>query len=84
MKIVSRRFLSTAGLAAAISIFTSACGIIPGTSAKSIPPGYVGLKIQLYGKNRGVQNATISTGRVWYNGYTEEVVVFPVTFSITS
>jgi regulator of protease activity HflC (stomatin/prohibitin superfamily) len=44
---------------------------------KTIPPGFVGLKIELYGKNRGVQNATISTGRVWYNGYTEEIIVFP-------
>ncbi|MCA1995356.1 MAG: membrane protease subunit, stomatin/prohibitin [Coleofasciculus sp. S288] len=77
MKIESYRFLSVAGLSAALAIFASACGVLPGTSSKLIPPGYVGLKIELYGKNRGVQNATINTGRVWYNGYTEEVVIFP-------
>ncbi len=60
-----------------IALFSSACGVIPGTSMKNIPPGFVGLKIELYGKNRGVQNATISTGRVWYNGYTEEIIIFP-------
>lgn len=62
---------------ASIGIMTTGCGIVPGTSTKLVPPGYVGLKIELYGKNRGVQNSTISTGKVWYNGYTEEVVVFP-------
>lgn len=77
MKIVLYRFLGATALSIAIGIISTGCGVIPGTSAKTIPPGYVGLKIELYGKNRGVQNATISTGRVWYNGYTEEVVVFP-------
>ncbi|NET87696.1 MAG: membrane protease subunit, stomatin/prohibitin [Kamptonema sp. SIO1D9] len=72
-----RRFLHFTGIAALIAILASSCGVIPGTSVKRIPPGYVGLKVNLYGKNRGVQNATISTGRVWYNGYTEEIVVFP-------
>lgn len=77
MKIFERRFLSVAGIAAAIGILTSGCGVIPGTSSKLIPPGYVGLKVELYGKNRGIQHATIKTGRVWYNGYTEEIIVFP-------
>src|SRR5919199_812594 len=77
MKIFERRFLSIAGIAVALGIMTSGCGAIPGTSSKLIPPGYVGLKVELYGKNRGIQNATINTGRVWYNGYTEEIIVFP-------
>lgn len=77
MNIISRRFLNTLGMVAALGMFTTACGVVPGTSSKSIPPGYVGLKVELYGKNRGIQNATISTGRVWYNGYTEEIITFP-------
>lgn len=77
MNTVIRRFLGTVGLVAALGMLTSSCGAIPGTSSKLIPPGYVGLKVELYGKNRGIQNATISTGRVWYNGYTEEIIVFP-------
>lgn len=76
MNILVTCCLRVSGIAL-LGLFTSACGVIPGTSSKLIPPGYVGLKIELYGKNRGVQNATISTGRVWYNGYTEEVIVFP-------
>lgn len=77
MSIFYSRVLNTVGIAATLGIITSSCGVIPGTSSKSIPPGYVGLKVELYGKNRGIQNATISTGRVWYNGYTEEIIVFP-------
>lgn len=53
------------------------CGVVPGTSATTVEPGYAGLKIQLYGGSKGIENAELVTGRVWCNGYTEEVVVFP-------
>lgn len=56
---------------------TSACGVVPGSSVKTVEPGYAGLKIQLYGGEKGIENAQLVSGRVWYNGYTEEVVVFP-------
>lgn len=72
-----RRLFSLAGLATLVNLGVSSCGVVPGTSVKRIPPGYVGLRVEMYGSNRGVQNATISTGRVWYNSYTEEIVVFP-------
>jgi regulator of protease activity HflC (stomatin/prohibitin superfamily) len=55
----------------------SSCGIIPGTSVATVEPGYAGLKIQLYGGEKGIENAELVTGRVWYNHYTEEVVIFP-------
>lgn len=54
-----------------------ACGAVPGTSIQTVEPGYAGLKIQLYGGQKGIENAEVVTGRVWYNGYTEDVVVFP-------
>ncbi|ELR98461.1 SPFH domain-containing protein [Gloeocapsa sp. PCC 73106] len=61
-----------------LAVSSTGCGLIPGTSIKTIEPGYTGLKIQLYGDQAGVQNATVITGgRVWYNGYTEKVVSFP-------
>jgi len=79
LKKQSRRFslLRFVGLMLAVGLTTSACGVVPGTSVKRIPPGYVGLKVKLYGKERGVQNATVSTGRVWYNGYAEDIIIFP-------
>ena len=67
------RFVALTGL----TVGLSSCGVVPGTSIKTVEPGYAGLKIQLYGGNKGIENAQVVTGRVWYNGYTEEVVVFP-------
>ncbi|MDY7015509.1 MAG: SPFH domain-containing protein, partial [Cyanobacteriota bacterium] len=55
----------------------NACGVVPGTSMVTVEPGYAGLKIQLYGGDKGIENAKLVTGRVWYNGYTEQVVIFP-------
>ena len=58
------------------------CGIVPGTNITTIEPGYVGLKVDLYGKNKGIENAEIVSGRVWYNGYAEKVYKFPA-FRVT-
>ena len=79
LKTPSLRFplIRFVGLMVALGLTTTACGAVPGTSVKRIPPGYVGLKVKLYGKDRGVQNATVSTGRVWFNGYAEDIIVFP-------
>lgn len=60
-----------------LAITINSCGVIPGTSVVTVEPGYAGLKINLYGKEKGIENAELVTGRVWYNGYTEEVVIFP-------
>ncbi|KGF72449.1 membrane protease subunit, stomatin/prohibitin [Neosynechococcus sphagnicola sy1] len=60
-----------------LGISLSACGVVPGTNIRTVEPGFAGLKIQLYGGDKGIENAEVVTGRVWYNGYTEEVVVFP-------
>ena len=54
----------------------SSCGAVPGTSMATVEPGFAGLKIQLYGGEKGIDNAQLVSGRVWYNGYTEDVVVF--------
>ncbi len=64
-------------LTAGLGMGLGACGVIPGTSVETVEPGYAGLKIELYGGQKGIQNAELVTGRVWYNGYTEQVVVFP-------
>ena len=55
----------------------SSCGTVPGTSVVTVEPGFAGLKIQLYGGEKGIDNAQLVSGRVWYNGYTENVVIFP-------
>ncbi|HYL60916.1 MAG TPA: prohibitin family protein [Candidatus Acidoferrales bacterium] len=42
-----------------------------------VEPGYVGIKVNLYGKQRGVSDYPIVTGRVWYNPWTQEIYQFP-------
>ncbi len=44
---------------------------------ENIDAGNVGIKINLYGSDRGVDNITLVTGRVWYNTWTTKVVEFP-------
>ncbi len=43
-----------------------------------IDAGHEGIVVKLYGSDRGVQDISIATGRVWYNPFTEEVYEFPI------
>ncbi len=74
---MNTKLLVSALLLTGLSTGLGACGIVPGTSATTVEPGFAGLKIQLYGGSKGIENAELVSGRVWYNGYTEEIVVFP-------
>lgn len=60
-----------------LALGVSSCGAIPGTSVVTVEPGFAGLKIQLYGAEKGIDNAQLVSGRVWFNGYTEDIVIFP-------
>jgi regulator of protease activity HflC (stomatin/prohibitin superfamily) len=42
-----------------------------------IDAGYEGILVKLYGTDKGVQDVSLVTGRVWYNPFTEEVHEFP-------
>lgn len=44
---------------------------------ENIDAGNTGIKINLYGSGRGVDNITIVTGRVWYNTWTTKIIEFP-------
>lgn len=43
----------------------------------TIPAGEVGIKVNQWGKKRGVQDYPILTGRVMFNPITEDVIKFP-------
>lgn len=43
----------------------------------TIPPGYVGIKVDQWGTNRGVEDYPIKTGRVTYNLVTTSVYEYP-------
>ena len=42
-----------------------------------IDAGYEGILVKLYGTEKGVQDVSLVTGRVWYNPMTENVYEFP-------
>lgn len=56
----------------ALSVGTSGC-----FGCTFIPPGYVGIKVNMYGTNRGVSDLPIVTGRVLYNPWTQTIYEFP-------
>ena len=48
--------------------------------SERIDAGYEGILVKQYGSEKGVQNATLVTGRVWYNPVTEDVIEYPIFF----
>jgi regulator of protease activity HflC (stomatin/prohibitin superfamily) len=42
-----------------------------------IDAGYTGVRVELYGTDRGVQDIEVVTGMVWYNRFTTAVYEFP-------
>jgi len=46
-------------------------------SCTRIDAGHEGILVKLYGSDKGVQDVSLVTGRVWYNPLTEEVFEFP-------
>lgn len=47
-------------------------------SCTRIDAGHEGIKVKQYGTNKGVQDISLVTGRVWYNPLTEYVYEFPI------
>lgn len=42
-----------------------------------VDAGHEGIKVNLYGSNKGVDDAVLVTGAVWYNPFTEKVYEYP-------
>lgn len=57
-------------------IFVFALGVLIASCSK-VEPGYVGIRVNMYGAQRGVEDFPLKTGRVWYNPFTEDVYKFP-------
>lgn len=47
------------------------------SSCTRVEPGYVGIKVNQWGSQRGVEDFPILTGRVTYNPFTTDVYAFP-------
>lgn len=65
-KKINYLFVALVGL-----ILTTSCGY------ERIDAGYEGIKVNLYGDNKGVDNVTLVTGAVWYNPITTSVFEYP-------
>jgi len=52
------------------------------SSCTKVVPGYVGIKVNNWGSQRGVQDYPLKTGMVFYNPLTEDMYDFP-TFMVT-
>src|SRR3989344_2786291 len=59
----------------ALTLMVGVFGNINGCT--KVEPGYVGIKVNQYGSQRGVEDFPIVTGRVLYNPFTEDVYKFP-------
>lgn len=62
--------LFTAVVFALFAIVTTGCYTI-------VEPGKAGIRVNMSGSERGVEDYPIKTGRVWFNPFTESVYEFP-------
>lgn len=61
-----------------ISVLIVLFAIVSLSSCSSrVDAGHVGIRVNLYGDKKGVDDITAVTGRVWYNPFTTEVHKFP-------
>lgn len=59
------------GLILAISTLNAGC------CCTLVEPGHAGIRVNLYGGQKGVEDYPIETGRLWYNPLTEQIHEFP-------
>lgn len=59
--------------------------MLAGCHLKTVPPGYVGVKFNLYGDQKGIKPVSVGSGRYWlsYNEYLYEYPTFKQTYNWT-
>lgn len=65
-----KRFLTFAAMMLMVSCCCNSC-------REKINAGYEGIKVNLYGDKKGVDEATLVTGVIWYNPFTTDVYEYP-------
>lgn len=65
----SRRLLPMKFWTLMLALFAVSCA--------KVEPGYVGIKVNQYGNQKGVEDFPLQTGRVTYNPFTTDVYKFP-------
>lgn len=61
-----------------LALAVAAGAAIVVSSCTRIDAGHEGILVKQYGTDKGVQDVSLVTGRVWYNPWTEDVYDFPV------
>ncbi|MCC8379899.1 MULTISPECIES: SPFH domain-containing protein [Xenorhabdus] len=64
------------GIIKTILVSLIAVGLV-GCERAKVPAGNVGIKVDLYGSDKGVQNEKLGTGKYWLS-WNEEVYLFPL------
>jgi regulator of protease activity HflC (stomatin/prohibitin superfamily) len=61
------------------SFLVSVCllGLIVLSGCDKIEPGHVGIVVNNYGSQKGVEDYPVKTGRIFYNPWTQDLYVFP-------
>jgi regulator of protease activity HflC (stomatin/prohibitin superfamily) len=52
-------------------------GIVASGCSERIQPGYVGIVVNEWGEDRGVDSYPVQTGRIWYNPVSTSVLQYP-------
>ena len=60
-----------------IGLLIAFMGMVSLSSCERIDAGHEGIKVSLYGDDKGVGEAALVTGRVWYNPFTTEIYEYP-------
>lgn len=61
-----------------LGILMLMCSLFSLTSCtERIDAGSEGILVNLYGSDKGVDDVSLCTGRVWYNPFTEDVYEYP-------
>ena len=58
-------------------LLTLSLGLLISAGCSKVPPGYVAVKVNNYGTQKGVEDFPLFTGTVWYNPFTTDVHLFP-------
>lgn len=59
------------------AVFSALAAVAITSCTERIDAGHEGVLVKMYGSEKGVQDASLVTGRVWYNPLTESVYEFP-------
>lgn len=57
--------------------FIAVIALLFSSCRERIDAGHEGIKVKLYGTDKGVQDISIVTGAVWYNYFTEDIYEYP-------